>query len=133
MSSRFLERVDVTGFVMTVAVAFAWGLAGTWSQAASVAVGGAMALLNLILIRQVLGGVVRRMSTGESQPPVLLVLYALKFGALCLLIFLLVAVVRVDAVPLAAGLSIVPAAILIEFLRWTISAPPSEPSDSSAR
>lgn len=132
MTSTFLERVDVTGFVLTVAVAIAWGVAGSWSGAASVAVGGAMASLNLILVRQVLGGVVRRMASGDSQPPALLILYVLKFGALCLLIFLLVAVVRVDAVPLAAGMSIVPVAILIEFVRWTISAPPIEPTDSGA-
>lgn len=132
MTSRFLERVDYTGFAMTVAVALAWGVTRGWVSAASVATGGALALLNLILIRQVLGGVVRRLAAGDNQPPALLLLYVLKFGALALLIFLLVAVVRVDAVPLAVGMSIVPVAILIEFVRWTISAPPTEPTDTSA-
>ena len=131
MSSRFLERVDLTGLVLTLLVSASWAVGGTWTGAAAVAVGGGMALLNLILIRQVLGGVVRRMAADQSQPAGLAILYALKFGALCLLIFLLVAVVRVDAIPLAVGMSIVPVAILVEFVRWTICAPSVEPSDSS--
>ena len=131
MTSKFLERVDYTGLAMTLVVAFVWGVADSWLPAASVAIGGALALLNLILIRQVLGGVVRRMAANDEQSPLLAGLYIAKFFALALLIFLLVAVVRVDAIPLAAGMSIVPVAILVEFVRWTIGAPPTEPTSGA--
>lgn len=128
MNSRFLERVDVTGLVLTVAVTIAWAAFGSRSAAASVAIGGALALLNMILIRQVLGGVVRRMSAGDPQSPMLAGLFIAKFAALALVIYLMVAVAGVSAMPLAVGMSLVPLAILVEFVRWTINAPPTEPT-----
>lgn len=133
MTSRFLQRVDSTGFFLTLVVAVGWTLMRGWAAGAAVAVGGGIALLNLVVLRQVLGGVVSRMATGQDQPPVLLLLYGLKFGAMALLIFLLVALGRIDTLSLTIGMSVVPVAILVEWVRWTSSRTTVEPSESGAR
>lgn len=133
MTSRFLQRVDSTGFFLTLVVAVGWALMRGWAAGAAVAVGGGIALLNLVVLRQVLGGVVSRMATGQDQPPVLLLLYGLKFGAMALLIFLLVALGRIDTLSLTIGMSVVPVAILVEWVRWTSSRTTVEPSESGAR
>ena len=128
MNPKFLDRVDYTGIALVVIVSGIWAVAGTLSAAASVAVGGALALGNLILIRQVMGGIVRRAAADDSgASPKLVALYAIKFLAVAVLIFLLVTVLRVEAMPLAVGMSVVPLAILIEFVRWNASAPSPDP------
>ncbi len=127
MNSRFLKRVDLTGLVLTVLVSAVWGVTVGWLSAASVAIGGTVALLNMIVIRHVLGGLIGPMASGDGPSPVLAGMFMLKFAAMGIVIFLLVAVVRVDVMALAIGMSVVPASIFIEFLRWNLSAPPSEP------
>ncbi len=119
ISSPFLERVDVTGFVVAIVGTVAWGLALGWIAGASFGLGAAIGLLNFVLLRILMGRLVAAARDNQEPPTGLVILAVAKFGALALVIFLIVVVIGVDPVAFASGMSAILVAIAIEFVRYS--------------
>ena len=126
MNSRFLQRMDTTLLVLTLIGTVSWGALTSVSEGATFLVGATLGFANFAVLQRAVGGAIARASTGDQGAGRLTALYVVKFGLLALLIFALIAVVRADAVSLALGLGVIPAAILIEFLRWNLTAAPTQ-------
>lgn len=122
INSIFLKRLDVSLLVLTVVGCLLWGWQTSVSQGAAFLVGATLGFANLAVLRRFASAAVLRTKAGGSVPPGLSAMYILKFGSLALLIFALITVVRADAVSLALGFSVVPVAVLFEFLRWSLTA-----------
>jgi hypothetical protein len=93
----------------------------------SLAVGAALTTLNAVAIRRIaqrLGAVL------QQRPGLTILLFNLKMGVLVVLIFLALRFLHLDAVPFIVGISTLPAAIVIVFLRHALSPPPTAPADT---
>jgi multisubunit Na+/H+ antiporter MnhE subunit len=119
----FLRRMEKTLLVLTIGGTIAWGAATNLFQGASFLVGAVIAFANIMLLRRVAGVAVARAAEGEDPNASLSMMYLLKIVIIGLLIFALITLVRAHTPSIALGLSIVPVAILFEFLRWNITAP----------
>jgi Trk-type K+ transport system membrane component len=122
MNSVFFCRLDTTLLVLTVLGGLLWSATTTVTQGAAFLIGATLGFANLAILRRFAGAAIERTAAGSSVPSGLSAIYVIKLGASGLLIFALITVVRADAVSLALGFSVVPAAILFEFLRWNLTA-----------
>jgi hypothetical protein len=123
MNSTFLRRMDTTLMLLTVFGTIAWGASTNIFQGASFLVGAVIGFANFALLRRVGGAAVARASQGEDASSSLSAMYLLKVVVIGLLIFWLITVVRAHTPSIALGLSIIPTAIVLEFLRWNLTAP----------
>ncbi len=123
MNSAFLRRMDKTVLVLTVLGTILWGSSTNLFQGASFLVGAVIGFANFALLRRVGGAAALRASQGEDAGSGLSAMYLLKIVVIGLLIFWLITVVRAHTPSIALGLSIIPTAILFEFLRWNLTAP----------
>lgn len=123
MTSVFLRRMETTLLVLLLGGTILWGAATNLFQGASFLLGAIIAFANFTLLRRVAGTAVARAAQGEDGNAGLSAMYLVKIVVIGLLIFALITLVRAHAPSIALGLSIVPAAILFEFLRWNLTAP----------
>jgi hypothetical protein len=92
-------------------------------QAFSLAVGAALTTLNAVSIRRIaqkLGAVL------QQKPGLTVLLFNLKMGLLIGLIYAAIRWLHVDAVPFLVGISILPAAIFIVFVQYSLTPPKSD-------
>jgi hypothetical protein len=115
--------MDTTLMLLTVFGTIAWGASTNIFQGASFLVGAVIGFANFALLRRVGGAAVARASQGEDASSSLSAMYLLKVVVIGLLIFWLITVVRAHTPSIALGLSIIPTAIVLEFLRWNLTAP----------
>jgi hypothetical protein len=95
----------------------------------SLSVGAALTALNAVAIRRIaqkLGAVL------QARPGLTILLFNLKMGVLVVLIFLALRFLHLDAVPFLVGISTLPAAIVIVFLRHAL-APAPRPDQANER
>lgn len=123
MNSAFLRRMETTLMILTIVGTIAWGAATNLFQGASFLVGAVIGVANFVLLRRVAGVAVARASQGDDANSSLSAMYLLKIVVIGLLIFWLITVVRAHTPSIALGLSIIPTAIIFEFLRWNLTAP----------
>ena len=108
-----------TCLLAAVALAAGWVLLGRHG-AFSLAVGAALTTLNAMSMRRIaqkLGPVL------QSKPGLTVLLFNLKMGLLVALIYAAIRWLHVDAVPFIVGISLLPAAILIVFMQFTLTPP----------
>ena len=89
----------------------------------SLAVGAALTTLNAMSMRRIaqkLGPVL------QSKPGLTVLLFNLKMGLLIALIYAAIRWLHVDAVPFIIGISILPAAIFVVFMQFTLTPPKSD-------
>ncbi len=102
MDSAFMKRIVIASGLLGLLVASAFlatsGVAAALSALAGIAIG----VLNFAAIRYVVSNVVRPEAT-ESGSGAVAVLYVVKFMAIAGAVYLLVAVVGIDAMAFAAG------------------------------
>ena len=117
--------MDTTLLVLTLVGTAIWGSVTSVVDGATFLIGATLGFANFAVLQRAVGGAIVRAEHGDQGAGRLSALYVVKFGLLALLIFALITVVRADAASLALGLGVLPAAILIEFLRWNLTAPPT--------
>jgi len=101
MEHRLLDRITLSVAVAGVVLAsLAWLLAGA-TVGLGAAVGAGVALANWLVLRWVMGRLMRGTTRSRSG---LMVLLALKMGALMAVCWVLVAVLGVDPVGFAIGM-----------------------------
>lgn len=110
--------------LLLAAVAVAGGMVALGRHGAfSLAVGAALTSLNAMSLRRIaqkLGPVL------QQKPALTVVLFNLKMGLLIGLIYAAIRWLHVDGVPFIIGISILPAAIFIVFVQYSLTPPKSD-------
>lgn len=110
MTTGFLARMERIALALTLVVAGVWFFVDGWLAAASVAVGGVVGLANFRAIRTLIG---RILTAPPEQARGVAVLLSLKLAVLAAVLYVLLNVVGLLAVPFCVGLStIIPSMLL---------------------
>lgn len=121
MNDQFLQRVERTALILAAFAVAGWWRWGSAMHAVAAGAGGLLGLANFRALRHMMGNVFLAREGGDTRPWALLL--GLKFGAYALILFLLIAVLHLDALALVTGLTSVVAAGLFISLQSAASAP----------
>lgn len=121
MNDTLLDRLQLYGVVCCAALtigAFVFTRAGLWN-ACGVLGGGLLAAISFVSIRSGIEGLLRGLQERSSTPRAgrSLVKLVLRYALLGFLAYVMIARLRLPPLGLVAGVSSVPAAVLIEAAR----------------
>ena len=128
MNDQLLQKVERTALLLAALGVAGWWYWGTTMDSVAAGAGGLLGLGNFRALRHLMGNVFLAQAGGDSRPWALLL--GLKFGAYALILFLLIAVLHLNAMALVTGLTAVVAAGLFVSLQSAAAAPvsPEQPA-----
>lgn len=103
MTNTLFHRIDIGAAVIGVLTIIAWGALSGVPAAASASVGVGLGLLNFVMLRWLMARAFD--ATRSEMRPAGAGLLGVKFLVLGLLLYVLIVVVRIDALPFVTGLS----------------------------
>ena len=110
--------------LLLAAIALAGGMLFLGRHAAfSLAIGATLTSLNAMSMRRIAG---KLGPVLQQKPGLTVLLFNLKMGLLIALIYAAIRWLHVDAVPFIVGISILPAAIFIVFVQYSLTPPKSD-------
>lgn len=121
MNDQLLQKVERTALVLAAIAVLGWWHWGSLMASVAAGAGGLLGLANFRALRHLMGNVFLAKEGGDNRPWALLL--GIKFGAYALILFLLIAVLHLDAVALVTGLTAVVAAGLFVSLQSAAAAP----------
>jgi hypothetical protein len=121
MNDKLLQKVERTALILAALSVAGWWYWGSAMDSVAAGAGGLLGLGNFRALRHLMGNVFLAQEGGDSRPWALLL--GLKFGAFALILFLLIAVLHLNAVALVTGLTAVVVAGLFISLQSAAAAP----------
>jgi hypothetical protein len=121
MNDKLLQKVERTALILAGLGVVGWWYWGSAMDSVAAGAGGLLGLGNFRALRHLMGNVFLAKEGGDSRPWALLL--GLKFGAFALILFLLIAVLHLNAIALVTGLTAVVAAGLFISLQSAAAAP----------
>lgn len=124
MNDQLLQKVERTALVLAAIAVLGWWHWGSPMASVAAGAGGLLGLANFRALRHLMGNVFLAKEQGDNRPWALLL--GLKFGAYALILFLLIAVLHLDALALVTGLTAVVASGLFASLQSAAAAPANQ-------